>query len=102
MSPTCGARSVTDYGRGDDMVRYGAILGLATAVVASGDVKAQTVFVPAPMIVDPAESGPGPGATDTRPSPVTPARPAAKERAPSGNPLWAVPLKSLSATRDRP
>lgn len=31
-----------------------------------------------------------------------PAVPAAEPRRQSGNPLWAVPLRSLSATRDRP
>ena len=34
----------------------------------------------------------------TAPAPQAPDRP----REPSGNPLWAIPLSSLSATRDRP
>jgi len=84
------------------MIRYGAIFGLAAAVIATSDVMGQTVIVTAPMISDPVEKGPAPGAIDMRPNPATPARPAAKERPPAGNPLWAVPLKSLSITRDRP
>jgi len=52
-----------------------------------------------------------PGALDLPPSNVVPApvdvAPAAAPRAqqpadPSGNPLWAVPLSSLTATRERP
>jgi general secretion pathway protein N len=44
-------------------------------------------------------SGPRPAAIDIGPRAVPPAPP---ERVPSGNPLWAIPLKDLSATRDRP
>jgi general secretion pathway protein N len=84
------------------MIRYGAILGLAAGIIAVGDAKGQALLVTAPMIVDPAENGPGPGAIDLRPGPTGPARSVAKDRAPSGNPLWAVPLKSLSVTRERP
>jgi hypothetical protein len=37
------------------------------------------------------------------PGPSTPDRPGiAQEQSPSGNPLWAIPIKQLSATRDRP
>jgi general secretion pathway protein N len=35
-------------------------------------------------------------------APVMPAAPAPAERPPEGNPLWAVPLSRLSATRERP
>jgi general secretion pathway protein N len=35
-------------------------------------------------------------------APSAPAEPAARPAEPSGNPLWAVPLSALNATRDRP
>ncbi|KAA5603683.1 hypothetical protein [Blastochloris sulfoviridis] len=35
-------------------------------------------------------------------APLVSAAPAPAERAPEGNPLWAVPLSRLSATRERP
>jgi general secretion pathway protein N len=35
-------------------------------------------------------------------APAAPAEPTARPAEPSGNPLWAVPLSVLSATRDRP
>jgi general secretion pathway protein N len=36
------------------------------------------------------------------PGDLAPQRAIGRERVPSGNPLWAVPLSSLSATRERP
>jgi general secretion pathway protein N len=42
--------------------------------------------VPAPVVVKPQEAAP----------------PSAPERTPSANPLWAIPLATLSATRERP
>jgi hypothetical protein len=45
------------------------------------------------------ESPPAPETVVVRPPPPTPA-PA--ERAPSANPLWAIPLANLSNTRERP
>ena len=35
------------------------------------------------------------------PGPIDPARSAARDHPPTGNPLWAVPLKLLSVTRER-
>jgi hypothetical protein len=47
-----------------------------------------------------------PNAAPTRPTPAKPAptklTPTKPERATSGNPLWGIPLGSLSATRERP
>ncbi len=52
-----------------------------------------------PMVTDseiaPAKADPLPGESDPPPSRQA-------ERAPTGNPLWAIPLRQLSATRDRP
>ena len=70
-------------------------LGLAAALLAAANVRAANP----------------PGALDLPPSNVIPApvdvAPAAPPRAerpadPSGNPLWGIPLSSLTATRDRP
>ncbi len=36
------------------------------------------------------------------PGDIAPQRAIGRERTPSGNPLWGIPLSSLSATRDRP
>ena len=47
---------------GDEMIRYGAILGLAAGVIILGDANGQAVLVVAPMIADPTENGPGSGA----------------------------------------
>jgi general secretion pathway protein N len=60
-----------------------------------------------------AHSANPPGALDQPPSNVLPApveisptgtadKPAERAPEPSGNPLWAIPLSSLTATRDRP
>ena len=89
------------------MIRYAAVLGLAAGLVAIGDASGQALLATAPVVADPADSGRAPGAIDLRPNPPAPAAPTAntpiaKERPLSGNPLWAVPLKLLSATRDRP
>jgi hypothetical protein len=70
-------------------------VGFAVALLASADVRGANP----------------PGALDLPPSNVVPApvdvSPTAPPRAqqpadPSGNPLWAVPLSSLTATRERP
>jgi len=52
-----------------------------------------------PTPVDMTPGAPGAPAAPPAPSDQPVARPAAE---PSGNPLWAVPLSSLSATRERP
>lgn len=99
------------------MIRYGAILGLAAGLIILGDANGQAVLVVAPMIADPTENGPGsgavgpgalspgavnPGAVSPGQGPIDPARSAARDQPPTGNPLWAVPLKLLAVTRERP
>lgn len=79
------------------MISRRAIMGLGAALVAFGGALAfGAVF---PGITDTAEPRPSAGVigigTDVRPA--DPAVPAL-----SGNPLWGVPLKDLSATRERP
>jgi len=77
------------------MKRPALALGLAAALLAAGQVRGANP----------------PGALDLPPSNVIPApvdvTPTAPPRAerpadPTGNPLWAIPLSSLTATRERP
>jgi general secretion pathway protein N len=77
------------------MKRLVPVLGLAAALLAAVEVRAANP----------------PGALDLPPSNVIPApvdvAPTAAPRAerpadPTGNPLWAIPLSSLTATRERP
>jgi len=82
------------------MIPYGAVvLGLA-AGLAFGAAGAGAATPPAAL--DPLDSAPPSGTLDWAPQPDRPAVPTARERAPTGNPLWAVPLRTLSATRERP
>ena len=53
--------------------------------------------VEAPFAFPPPASAPAPGEGKPQNVPV-----ATAERAPGGNPLWAIPLASLSTTRERP
>jgi general secretion pathway protein N len=63
------------------------------AISRAGKAKAST----SPSLL---EGRPSPGLGDSEPAPAP--APPREPRRPSGNPLWAVPLRSLSATRDRP
>ncbi len=78
--------------------------------------RAEAFFAVPPLVVDPSDVGvapgrvgpiganPGganPGGVKTAPDAPAKGRSAADD-APTGNPLWAIPLKQLSATRDRP
>jgi hypothetical protein len=90
--------------------------------------RAEAFFAVPPLVVDPSDvgvapspgrigpSGANPGGVNpggvnqggvnqggVTPAPSTPARdPPAADNLLTGNPLWAIPLKQLSATRDRP
>jgi hypothetical protein len=76
----------------------GMLVGGAAALAATPPVAAEprdgalglvgTAAVPTPAAVPPARA-------------TAPAQ-ASAERVPSGNPLWAIPLRQLSATRERP
>jgi hypothetical protein len=59
-----------------------------------------------PLVVEPRGDalGLGRAAAPSAPSapPVATAAPARAERPPSANPLWAIPLRQLTATRERP
>jgi general secretion pathway protein N len=74
--------------------------GLAVGLVSLG---AAAGFAAVPTaIMGPADSDTRAGAIDIELGVAEPARPRRVEPTPSGNPLWAIPLKELSATRERP
>ena len=64
----------------------------------------------APRAVEPGEEPPGLGRSGSGPPPAAAnlsvaapsSAPGVAEKAQSGNPLWAIPLSSLTATRERP
>jgi len=73
--------------------------------------RAEAFFAVPPLVVDPSDIGVTPGRvgpyganpSGVKTAPDAPARDrSAADAAPTGNPLWAIPLKQLSATRDRP
>jgi general secretion pathway protein N len=70
------------------MIRYGVLLGLAAGMVIAGDAGPQAIPALA-RVVEPPKS-------------AQPAGPAAEAAPLAANPLWGVPLGSLSATRERP
>src|SRR6478735_9031959 len=77
------------------MKRPALALGLAAALLAAGQVRGANP----PGALDLPPSGVVPAPVD-----VTPTAPPRAERPadPTGNPLWAIPLSSLTATRERP
>jgi general secretion pathway protein N len=74
--------------------------GLAIGLLMLG---AATGFAAAPTVITgPADIDTKSGTIDIELGAAEPARPRQGEQTPSGNPLWAIPLKELSATRERP
>jgi len=87
---------------GGTMACNGFMLGV-TILLAWGFGSARAELAIAPAALDPFEVRSGSDMGDVASQPAQSARTAANRPAPaSGSPLWAVPLKSLSATRDRP
>jgi general secretion pathway protein N len=89
------------------MVRATIVLLAGMLAVAGAAALAATP----PVVVEPREDALGlgraaavPGATApaARAAQTAPSTSAGAERVPSGNPLWAIPLRQLSATRERP
>jgi hypothetical protein len=84
------------------MIRYRSILALAGGIMALGHASAQAEFVTAPAGTNLLEDRPNSAivkiAANTAVEPST----AAREPAPAGNPLWMVPVQTLTATRERP
>jgi general secretion pathway protein N len=99
------------------MIRYGLILAVAAGLADAGDTERTAVenlpLVQAALTTTPPEGISVPPSLDavgdpTNPGgskfglpPITPTQPTTRQ-APTGNPLWAVPLSTLSATRERP
>src|SRR6516165_2807674 len=81
------------------MVRIGARLGLAVTCLALAQAGARAL---APTGSSPLDGTAVPPAIERAPEslPARDARP--QDRRLSGNPLWAVPLRSLSVTSERP
>jgi general secretion pathway protein N len=90
------------------------LLGLAVAVLSASDAAAQSRMTQAALDTNSLQGGisspspdmvPGaiaPTPVEPAPEAVRPQNPARSGRDARGNPLWAVPLKSLTATRERP
>lgn len=77
------------------MRRLAPVLGLAAALLAA--VEARTANTPGALDLPPSNVVPAP--VDV--APTAPPR-AERPADPTGNPLWAIPLSSLTATRERP
>ncbi|SDR62438.1 general secretion pathway protein N [Rhizobiales bacterium GAS113] len=79
----------------------------AAALLLAGGESPQAATGNAPTSLGLPDGNAGPGASEAEPvlAPVLPAAPQdrlQRKRPASGNPLWAVPLRALSATRERP
>src|SRR5262245_5386505 len=74
--------------------RYAAIAGALTL----GALDTRAANSPGPLDQPPNNVLPAP----VELAPSAPAEQPARRVEPSGNPLWAIPLSALSATRDRP
>ena len=82
------------------MIRRAAALALAAGILAFDQGRTQAATGPTE---DPLLGGRlSQPIVDPGAEPVRRASPAARENVPIGNPLWAVPLQSLSVTRERP
>jgi hypothetical protein len=86
------------------MIRRGTVLGLAVCFAACGVAPVPLALSATdPAAVNALDSTVSRGGLNAGTEPAEPASPVARERAvPRGNPLWAVPLSTLSATRERP
>jgi len=97
--------------RGGVMNRFCAIVGLVACFAAVGGPSQSGLAVTSPVSDGPIgnpipratwEPAPELGRPAATPELAKPSGAIARERAPIGNPLWGVPLRSLSATRERP
>ncbi len=83
------------------MMRYGPIIGFAMALAAFDTTAAEALFAAASGAGGPSENATNPADSDARLQHEYPA-PAAQEALPRGNPLWGIPLRTLTATQERP
>jgi len=85
------------------MIRRGTLLALAACFIACGDARMPARSATDPAALNPIDNTIGRGILNAGSDSAEPATPVARERLlPRGNPLWAVPLSALSATRERP
>jgi general secretion pathway protein N len=80
------------------MTNYSTLAKLAIAVAAAAGLGAWALAATPPPGLDAHESALNPGGLD---APDRPAVPLAQQ-GPTGNPLWGIPLRVLTATRERP
>src|SRR6266699_2349966 len=81
------------------MIRNRTIAKLGIAVLACAGLAASAMAATPPPGLGP-ESALNAGGLD--PTADRPAVPITRERGASGNPLWGIPLRTLTATRERP
>ena len=81
------------------IIAAGAVLAGARPLPGAISLAATGGASTAPGLLDGGRPAPLLGDTESAQTPAAPARPPSR---PSGNPLWAVPLRSLAATRERP
>jgi hypothetical protein len=82
------------------MISRSTIAKLGTAFLTCAALGAWAMAATPPPGLGPQESALNPGGLD--PTADRPAVPIAREHGPSGNPLWGIPLRTLTATRERP
>jgi hypothetical protein len=80
------------------MTTYSTLAKFALALAAAAGLGAWA-FAATPPGLDAHESALNPGGLD---SAERPAVPLAQQQGPTGNPLWGIPLRVLTATRERP
>jgi hypothetical protein len=84
------------------MIRFCVIFGLAACAACLGGPPLLALAATSPVPDGPIASPINQGILEPAAEVARPTAPAGHERPAIGNPLWAVPLRSLSATRDRP
>jgi general secretion pathway protein N len=84
------------------MIRSGTILALTAGFVAFSDLHPTAFAATNPTSLNQVETPAEPAIVERRFESAAPASPATGVRPPTGNPLWAIPLRSLSATQERP
>jgi general secretion pathway protein N len=84
------------------MIRYATIAALAAALFACGGIAASAATATPLAALETPDGALNPGTMDSVAGQDRPAVPTAREHAPTGNPLWGIPLRLLTATRERP
>jgi hypothetical protein len=84
------------------MIRFCAMIGMMACGAGVGGPLLIASAAPSPASDSPVANPINQGILEPAPEVARPTAAAARERPPIGNPLWAVPLRSLAATRERP